>query len=334
MTDAHAAVLSATSMLPTTEEGSIALVDELCLRYRNWGRWGAEDQRGTLNFITPQVLTHAATMIRSGRVVSCGLPFDSNGPQSGGFGGRTNPVHSMLQDGGDIALGAQDHLAVLRYTDDAVSMPLQCGTQWDALAHIFYRGQMYNGHGLDHVTSTGATINSIDRIADGVVGRGILLDIPRHRGVDWLDAGQSIDDAELAGCAAAQGLEVRSGDIVLIRTGQIAQVRARGSWGEYDSGPAPGLGVAAAHWFAANEIAALATDTWGAEVLPNDTPGVFQPLHLILLVNAGMTIGEIFDLEALATACAEEGRYEFFFTAPPLPITGAVGSPVNPLAIF
>ena len=127
---------------------------------------------------------------------------------------------------------------------------------------------------------------------------------------------------------------MRSGDIVLIRTGQIAQVRARGSWGAYDSGPAPGLGVGAAHWFAANEIAALATDTWGAEVLPNDTPGVFQPLHLILLVNAGMTIGEIFDLEALAAACAEEGRYEFFFTAPPLPITGAVGSPVNPLAIF
>jgi kynurenine formamidase len=320
--------------LPAMEEESVALVDELCLRYRNWGRWGAGDQRGTLNFITPEALVYAATMIRSGRVVSCGLPFDSNGPQRGGFGGRTNPVHLMLQDGGDIALGAQDDLALLRYTDDAVAMPLQCGTQWDALAHIFYRGQMYNGHGVGQVTSTGATVNSIDRIADGVVGRGILLDIPRHRGVDWLEAGDSIDDAELADCAEAQRVEVRSGDIVLIRTGQIAQVRARGSWGEYDSGPAPGLGVAAAHWFASNEIAALATDTWGTEVLPNDTPGVFQPLHLILLANAGMTIGEIFDLDPLATACKEEGRYEFFFSAPPLPITGAVGSPINPLAIF
>ncbi|MGD9958101.1 cyclase family protein [Nocardioides sp.] len=321
-------------VLPVTDDEWIALVDELCLRYRNWGRWGADDQRGTLNFITPEVLRYAATMIKAGRVVSCGLPFDSNGPQSGGFGGRTNPVHSMLQDGGDIALGAQDHLAILRYTDDAVAMPLQCATQWDALAHIFYRGQMYNGHGLEHVTSTGATVNGIEKIADGVVGRGILLDIPRHRGVDWLEPGDAIDDVELSACAEAQAVEVRSGDIVLVRTGQIAQVRSAGSWGQYDGGPAPGLGHRAAHWLAAHEIAAMATDTWGTEVLPNDTPGVFQPLHLIMLVNAGLTIGEIFDLEGLSVACQEEGRYEFFFTAPPLPITGAVGSPINPLAIF
>jgi len=311
-----------------------AVVDELCARYRNWGRWGADDQRGTLNFITPEVVRQAATLVRSGRVVSCAVPFDSSGPQSGGFGGRTNPVHTMLQDGNDIAAGAQDHLDVLRYTDDAVSLPLQCGTQWDALSHIFYRGQMYNGHGLEQVTAAGAAINGIEHIAAGVVGRGILLDIPRHRGVDWLLPGEAIDDAELTACAESQGVEVRSGDIVLIRTGQLAQVRASGSWGSYDGGAAPGLGVAAAHWFVAHQVSAFATDTWGAEVQPNDTPGVFQPLHLILLVNAGMTIGEIFDLEALADACAEEGRYEFFFSAPPLPITGAVGSPINPLAVL
>lgn len=317
-----------------TTDSAVDLVDELCLRYRNWGRWGADDQRGTLNFITPAVLAQAATLVQTGKVVSCALPFNSDGPQAGGFGGRTNPVHSMLQDGGDIALGAQDHLDILRYCDDAVSMPLQCGTQWDALAHIFYRGQMYNGHGLEKVTSTGATVNSIDKVADGVVGRGVLLDMARHHGVPWLDAGHSINSGDLAACAQRQGVEIRSGDIVLIRTGQMAQVRSEGAWGNYDSGPAPGLGVDSAHWFAQNEIAALATDTWGAEVLPNDTPGVFQPLHLILLVNAGMTIGEIFDLEELGSACEQGGRYEFFFTAPPLPITGAVGSPVNPLAIF
>ncbi|MGE0214399.1 cyclase family protein [Mycolicibacterium sp.] len=324
MTDTHT--------LPT--DSAVELVDELCLRYRNWGRWGADDQRGTLNFITPSVLAHAATLVQTGKVVSCALPFNSDGPQAGGFGGRTNPVHSMLQDGGDIALGAQDHLDILRYCDDAVSMPLQCGTQWDALAHIFYRGQMYNGHGLEKVTSTGATVNSIDKIADGVVGRGVFLDMARHHGVPWLDPGHSISGGDLAACAQRQGVQIRSGDIVLIRTGQMAQVRSEGTWGEYDSGPAPGLGVDSAHWFSDNEIAALATDTWGAEVLPNDTPGVFQPLHLILLVNAGMTIGEIFDLEELGNVCEQDGRYEFFFTAPPLPITGAVGSPVNPLAIF
>jgi len=318
----------------TAADNSVAYVDALCLKYRNWGRWGDDDQRGTLNFITPEALVHASSLVKTGDVVSCGLPFNSDGPQAGGFGGRTNPIHSMLQDGGDIALGAQDHLNVLRYTDDAVTMPLQCGTQWDALAHIFYRGQMYNGHGLEKVTSRGASVNSIDKIADGVAGRGVFLDMARHHGVPWLEAGHAISSADLTACAERQGVVIRSGDIVLIRTGQIAQVRAEGSWGEYDSGPAPGIGIDSAHWFAEHEIAALATDTWGAEVLPNETPDVFQPLHLILLVNAGMTIGEIFDLERLGDVCEKKGRYEFFFTAPPLPITGAVGSPVNPLAIF
>jgi kynurenine formamidase len=318
----------------TAADNSVAYVDALCLKYRNWGRWGDDDQRGTLNFITPEALVYASSLVKTGEVVSCALPFNSHGPQAGGFGGRTNPIHSMLQDGGDIALGAQDHLDVLRYTDDAVTMPLQCGTQWDALAHIFYRGQMYNGHGLEKVTSQGATVNSIDKIADGVAGRGVFLDMARHHGVPWLEAGHAISSADLTACAERQGVEIRSGDVVLIRTGQMAQVRAEGSWGEYDSGPAPGIGIDSAHWFAEHEIAALATDTWGAEVLPNETPDVFQPLHLILLVNAGMTIGEIFDLERLGEVCEEKGRYEFFFTAPPLPITGAVGSPVNPLAIF
>ena len=338
MTAENTTTLPASAVAPATRPGSneatIAMVDELCLRYRNWGRWGDADERGTLNFITPAALVAASKLVQKGRVVSCALPFDGDGPQSGNFGGRTNPVHWMLQDGGDIALGAQDHLDVLRYTDDAVTMPLQSGTQWDALAHIFYRGQMYNGHGLEKVTSTGATVNSIDKISTGVVGRGVLLDMPRHLGTSWLGAGHAISSADLDECAAKQSVEIRSGDIVLVRTGQIAQVRSEKRWGEYDSGPAPGLGVDAAHWFVRNEIAALATDTWGMEVQPNDTPGVFQPLHLILLVNAGMTIGEIFDLEALAEACEEEGRYDFFFTAPPLPISKAVGSPVNPLAIF
>lgn len=315
-------------------ERSVEFVDELCLRYRNWGRWGDDDERGTLNFITSQAVVEAAQLVTAGTVVSCGVPYGDDGPQSGNFGGRTNPIHWMLQDGGDIALGAQDHLDVTRYTDDAISMPLQCGTQWDALAHIFYRGQAYNGVGLESVTSAGADVNSIDKIADGIVGRGVLLDFPRHFDIPWMERGQGISSADLAACAESQSVSIRRGDIILIRTGQMAQVRAEGAWGDYDSGPAPGLAVDSCHWFIENEIAVICADTWGAEVRPNDTPGVFQPLHLILLANAGMTIGEIFDLERLAETCHELGRYEFFFSAPPLPIKRAVGSPVNPLAIF
>jgi kynurenine formamidase len=333
MTDEHRATGAAHTASDDTP-ADVKLVDEMCLRHRNWGRWGADDERGTLNLITPEAIAYAASLVRTGHVVSCGVPFDSSGPQAGGFGGRTNPVHTMLQSGDDITRGAQDHLALLRYTDDTVTMPLQCSTQWDALAHIFYRGQMYNGHGLEHVTSNGATRNSIDRVKNGIVGRGVLLDIAGHLGQKWLEAGHAISSRDLDACAQGQNVEIRSGDIVLVRTGQIAQVRAQGDWGAYDSGPAPGLGISTAEWFVTHEVAALATDTWGAEVLPNETPNVFQPLHLILLVNAGMTIGEIFDLEELAHTCADANRHDFFFTAPALPITGAVGSPVNPLAIF
>jgi kynurenine formamidase len=128
-------------------------------------------------------------------------------------------------------------------------------------------------------------------------------------------------------------VEIRRGDIVLVRTGQMAQCHADGSWGSYAGGSAPGLALDAVPWIAEHEIAAVASDTWGLEVLPNETPDVFQPLHIILIVHMGLLVGEIFDLEGLAADCADDGRYEFLFTAPPLPITGGVGSPVNPLAI-
>ena len=118
---------------------------------------------------------------------------------------------------------------------------------------------------------------------------------------------------------------------MLIRTGHLG-VR-RGDWGDYSGGPAPGLGLSTLDWIADNDIAAVATDTWGAEVIPNETPGVFQPFHIVAIPNMGLLIGEMFDLEELASDCAEDGVYEFFFVAPPLPFTGAVGSPVNPVAI-
>lgn len=318
----------------TPENPGREYVEALCRRYRRWGRWGADDERGALNFITPEALVRAAGLVRTGRIVSCALPFDENGPQSGRFGGRHNPIHTMLQDGGDIAIGAQDHISELRFTDDTITMPLQCGTQWDALAHIFHKGRMYGGYGVEYVTSKGAARNGIEKVADGIAGRGILLDMPRYFGIEWLLPGQAITSGDLAGAARQQEVEVRSGDVVAIRTGQIAQARAEGTWGTYEAGDAPGLGLDSAHWIYENEIAAVCADTWGAEVQPNDTQGVFQPLHLILLANAGIHLGEIFDLEALAEACRTGERYEFLFVAPPLPITGAVGSPVNPLAIF
>lgn len=307
-------------------------VKALADKYKNWGRWGDDDQLGTLNYITPQKIVDASGLVKQGKVVSLAIPFDDNGPQTGSFG-RFNPIHFMLQDGGDVSIGAQDHLPNIQYTDDAVTMPLQCATQWDALAHILYRGKMYNGYEAHHVNSTGAKKNGMENAKDKIVSRGVLLDIPRYKGKQWLEPGEAIYPEDLDGAAAMGKVSVGTGDIVLVRTGQIGQVRADGSWGEYSGGSAPGLGVDCAQWICEHEIAGYATDTWGTEVIPNETPDIFQPLHMILIVHAGVLVGEIFDLEGLAQDCANDGVYEFLFVAPPLPITGAVGSPINPQAI-
>jgi kynurenine formamidase len=301
-------------------------------KYKNWGKWGPNDQLGTLNYITPEKVVEAAKLVKQGKTISLAIPFDDKGPQTGSFG-RFNPIHFMLQDGCDVIAGAQNHLPNIRYTDDAVTMPLQCATQWDALAHIMYENKMYNGYSSSDVTSTGAKKNGIENAKSKIISRGVLLDIPRFKSKPWLEPGEAIYPADLDGAASMAKVNIGKGDIVVIRTGQIAQVRSRGSWGDYSGGSAPGLSLACAPWICEKQIAGYATDTWGTEVLPNDTSDVFQPLHIVLIVHAGVLVGEIFDLEELAADCTKDGVYEFMFVAPPLPITGAVGSPVNPQAI-
>ena len=302
-------------------------------RYSNWGRWGEEDELGALNFITPERVLEATRLPRTGQIISCALNFDHKGPQSGS-GPRHNPIHTMLMDGGDALAGAQDGIpGGFQYADDAITMPLQCGTQWDALAHVFYDGKMYNGRDIELVTSRGARKNSIEALKNGVVGRGVLLDVARFRDLLWLEDGTAIGPEELDACAEASGVVIESGDIVLVRTGMMTRCLAEDSWEGYCGGPAPGLSVHCARWLYEREVAAVCSDTWGLEVLPNETVDCFQPLHMISLRNTGVLFGEIFHMDALADACAEDHHYSFLFTAPPLPITGAVGSPINPLAI-
>jgi len=315
---------------------SVETVRKLVTQYSNWGRWGDDDQVGTLNHVTPDDVVRAAGCIRSGKRISLALPFDASGPQTGGFG-RFNPIHLMFRDGGDILsgtivddfYGGRDRH--IRGTDDMIIMPLQSGTQWDSLSHILFEDKMYNGYPAQHVTSKGATRNDIRQAADRTAGRGVLLDVARYKGVAALEAGYAISAEDLAGCAEAQEVEVGRGDFVLVRTGQLEE--RRGNWGDYAGGSAPGLGFASIPWVAETEIAGLATDTWGMEVLPNETPDVFQPLHCVFIVAMGLYVGEIFDLEELGADCAADGQYDFFFCAPPLPISQGVGSPVNPMAI-
>jgi kynurenine formamidase len=306
--------------------------------YRNWGRWGVDDRIGTLNLIEPAKRIEAAGLVTEGRVVSLSQSFDTNGPQKG-WRRRTNPVHTMTDTGTDAERGNQGFPHGIGGADDVIAMPLQCSTQWDGLGHIFDHGHAWNGRRAgDVVTSDGDLITGIEHAASTIVSRGVLLDLGRHLHPETgeLPDGHAITVPELEACIAAQGPSSRvgRGDIVVVRTGQLARAR-RDGWGEYAGGPAPGLSLTTAGWLHRTDIAAIATDTWGFEVRPNefDAPA-FQPLHQVVIPNLGLTIGEMWDLEELGRVCAELGRYDFLLSAAPLPITGAVGSPINPVAVL
>lgn len=315
----------------------IGTVRALFEKYSNWGRWGADDQLGTLNFSGPAQVAAAGALIRTGEVLSLSVPFDGDGPQHAGSG-RFNPIHLMTVTGRDhmSGLGTPEERdrrrKYLQNADDVLILPLQSGTQWDGLAHVFFEQRMYNGFSADFVTSSGARRNAVDAAVERIVGRGVLLDLPRALGVPYLEPGRPIGSADLE--AARAGLDIRRGDFVLVRTGAMVRVAERGEWGDYAGGPAAGLGLDSVGWLAGHEVAGVATDTWTVEATPAETPDVECPVHILLIVAMGLWLGEIFDLERLATRCAEQQRYEFFFAAQPLRVTGAIGSPINPLAIF
>ena len=235
--------------------------------------------------------------------------------------------------GTDAYSGVLDHRGI-RAADDMVVMPLQCGTQWDGLGHIFYENSMWNGYDCREVTSFGAQKCGIEKTKSRMVGRGVFLDVPRALGLEVLPDGHAITSEELDRTAKKENVEVRRGDYVIVRTGQMEAKLAAGSWDGYPGGDAPGFSFETLGWIHRRQIAAIAADTWGCEVRPNETePGINQPWHWITIPIMGLTMGEIFYLAELATDCAADGVYEFMFVAPAIPITGAVGSPTNPLAI-
>jgi kynurenine formamidase len=292
----------------------------------NWGRWGPDDEVGTLNLVTPEHIRAAAAEVRSGTVFQLSIPVGRDGPQTG-LGGRLNPVHLMTMQHSDW------DPAGLQVADDWISMPLQSGTQWDALSHIAYDGLMYNGHSADQVSARfGARRLAVDAMTGRLTGRGVLLDIARLRGVDWLAAGTAIAPAELEAAERAQGVTVGAGDFLLVRTGWRARFLADGVDGWMTS--EPGLDFDCARWLHDREVAAVGSDNWAVEVLPaSDKAGVLLPLHCILIRDMGMPLAEILDLDALAVDCAGDGRWSFLFVAPPLHISNAVGSPTTPIAI-
>ena len=289
-----------------------------------------------MNFLDSAKRREAAALIRTGESYSLSQRFDMDGPQKG-WRRRTNPVHTMLDTGTDAEAGVQGFPHGIGGADDVIAMPLQCSTQWDGLGHIFDHGRAWNGRRAGEVvTGLGDGVTGIETVADVIAGRGVLLDVGRVYGDEHgeLPDGFAITVDHLEATIARQGPSsaVGRGDIVVVRTGQYARTRREG-WGDYAGGPAPGLSFTTADWLHATEIAAIATDTWGFEVRPNEFDVAFQPLHQVVIPHIGLFIGEMWAPDELAAACASDGVYDFFLTAAPLPVTGAVGSPVNPVAV-
>ncbi|MPQ96970.1 cyclase family protein [Modestobacter sp. I12A-02628] len=321
----------------TDPEGAIAAA---AARVSNWGRWGAVDVLGTLNFLDDAARLAGAATIRRGTAISLSQAFGGDGPQKG-WRRRINPLHVMMDSGTDSAFGVQGFPHGAGGADDMITMPLQCSTQWDGLGHIFDHAVAWNGRKAPEVVDgMGDHVTGIQTVGARMAGRGVLLDVGRALGTDGeLPDGFAITAEHLAATIQAQGesAHVRRGDIVMVRTGQLARVRrglaAGAGWGDYAGGPAPGLSFTTADWLHGSEIAGLATDTWGFEVRPNEFDEAFQPLHQVVIPHIGLFLGEMWDLEELAADCAATGQWDSFLVAAPLMVTEAVGAPLHPVAI-
>jgi len=304
--------------------------ERIAERVRNWGRWGAEDNRGTLNLIGPEALKRGFAAARDGKQFSLGLRFDRHGPQGEGL--RTNP--QLIFHAIDTPINPA--FPFTRYADDSVFMALQCATQWDALSHVHYGGELYNGCKVcDTLTPTGANRLGVEHLANpGITARGILLDVARHLAVDELPAGHAITPDLLNAVVAAQGVTIEPGDIVAIRTGAIRAMVLHGDRTRFAASQ-PGLDATCAEWLFDQQAAAVCADNFAVEVLTAETMAseICLPMHPLCLRDMGLPLGEMFNLEDIAADCASDGRYEFLLCAPPLGFTGAVGSPVNPIVL-
>ena len=308
-------------------------------KVKNWGRWGDDDEVGTINFITDQVVKDAMKCVKSGKRLSLAFPLQQQGGlQLGSMPGRINPLRTMIQLNTPV-IGDPTQFCT---SDDVVTMGLQAGTHWDGLCHASWNGKIYGNRDASTITYDGASVCGIEKISS-LTSRGVLLDIASLYEVDELPGGHAISYEDCLNAEKIQGVEVRSGDVLLLRTGMMAKAK-RGDVISYGSGTAmegspmpgfPGVGLGAVEFFFEREIAAVATDTITFEVMPWDpsVPGAILPIHCINLVMMGLTQGQNWDLEDLAADCQADGQWDFLLEASPQPFVGGIGSPVNPVAI-
>jgi kynurenine formamidase len=306
----------ATPPIPRTA----AEIDQIFQEVKTWGRWGSDDERGALNYITAEKRRAAAGLVREGVTVSASLPLAKTPTEE-----NPSPALHLMIRAGDIeeASSYADYLAIAPHG--------MAHTHLDALCHFLYRGQMYNGFPVSRVTSTGATALSIESGADGIVSRGVLLDVARAKGLDWLDPGDPIHPADLEAAEQQAGLRVESGDILLVRTGRHLRARTAGPWNGRDV--LAGLQASCLRWLSERQVAVLGCDGI-SDVMPSQVEGIRLPVHTVTIVAMGIHLIDNCDLEALATACAERRRWEFLLTLAPLRLPQGTASLVNPIALF
>ncbi len=298
----------------------------LAARVSNCGRWGDDDQRGTLNLIDPAAVRRGAGAVRQGRAFSLAVPFDADGPQTGAIPGRDNPAREMTA----INVAYTGDPAGFTTSDDRVAMGVQAATHWDALAHVGYSGELYNGVPDTVITEAGASELGIESFGP-VAGRGVLLDVARLHGVDHFDDGHPISGDDLDGALAATGLTVEPGDIVLVRTGHMHFLRI-GEKDRYRT-TSPGLSTRSIEWLHDHDVAGVATDTLVLECFPGEDPAVLLPVHMIHLRDMGLAQGQIWHLDDLAADCAADGQWDVLLSATPIPLTGSTGGIVAPTAV-
>ena len=296
-----------------------AQVDAWMTELSNWGRWGADDQRGTINLITPAKRKQAIALVRDGISVSLARDVekaaapDNNRP----FG------HVMLATGANPGGG--------QFVSDEYSVGYHgvAHTHMDALAHMSYQGKSYNGFPMAEVGEQGTPHLDVTNFKQGILTKGILMDIPRLKNVDWLEPGTPIYPEDLAAWEQESGVKVEPGDVVFIYTGRWKRRDAQEPW----AGTFAGLHASAAKWLHERDIAMLGSDSAG-DVMPSGVEGVRQPIHQMILVAMGTPIFDNCDLEALAAECRRRNRWEFMLTAAPIPVGQGTGSPLNPIATF
>jgi kynurenine formamidase len=293
-------------------------------RLSNWGRWGKDDQRGALNLITEKKRVAAGRLVQTGRTVSLALPL----AVTPALDNPTPVTHLVVQSGADAEGVWLPHSADYF----AIAPHGMANTHLDALCHVFWQGKMYNGFDAAEVGSRGARKCAIDVAREGVVSRGVLLDLPKTRKVDWLELGDRIFPEELDAAEKDHRARVEEGDVLLIRTGRARRRKSKGPWDAFRDGM-PGLDASCLPWLHERGVAVLGCDAV-SDVAPSGYNDVLLPIHIGTLVVMGVHLIDNADLDGLAETCAALGRYEFMFAMAPLVLERGTASPVNPLAIF